>query len=257
MDTPKKTSRVVNAILSTVRGPGFLFGISAMLLLAAIPAEATLLRGYLQQNITTETSPVVQNHAAVHPPHLTPSAPSASAEDVTRYGASIGTTGGVQSDNGLKEPQSIRRLNGINGMIAANSFPASFEGAWRCVTVVIDSAIPTVRVGERIESQVAFLPQNDGRIVAHWNQTGWGETAEAINSVSNVEANMERTNYYFERDRSTGWAARSRDHYLQISQNKIAADSDVDQFVGGQFLGQYRTKSMLFRLESNLALAPQ
>jgi len=87
---------------------------------------------------------------------------------------------------------------GLQGAITqSDSFPPSFAGAWKCVTVVVDSAVDTVAVGQRVESKVRFMAQPDGRVLAKWQQPGWTEASEQITRVSDREAALDRTNYFF------------------------------------------------------------
>jgi hypothetical protein len=208
-------SRIGGGIATFVRGPFFLSVISVVLLAVAIPAQATLLRGYLQQS----TSAV------------------AVGED-------------YQPDSVNPESTKLHRA-----MIAENSFPQTFAGVWKCVTVVVDSAVASIPVGQRLESAVNFVQTNDGRVVARWEQQGWTEAQASVVPVSANEVNLERTNYFTESGLRGGWAAHSRDKYLQIDANRIAATSMVEQFIDGKFLGQYQTKSMLYRVSGDLALA--
>lgn len=198
MAAPKPMQKLANATLAFVRGPAFLSIISVVLLAATIPAQATLLRGYLQEGEGTK----------LH-----------------------------------------------RSMIVENSFPQAFAGLWKCVTVVVDSAVPSVPVGQRVESAVNFEETTDGRVVAKWEQPGWTEAQSSVVPMSQNEVSLERTNYYMDHGLKGGWAAHSRDRYLQLDANRISASSQVEQFIDGRFLGQYKTKSMLYRLNGDLALA--
>jgi hypothetical protein len=136
-------------------------------------------------------------------------------------------------------------------MLMHDSFPPQFAGVWKVVTVVVDSAISSVPVGQRIESSVSFEQARDGRVLARWEQPGWTEANESVTPMSQNEVALERTNYY---KGGGAWAAHSRDRYLQLDSNRIAADSQVEQFVNGDFVGRYQTKSMLYRMSGNLAM---
>lgn len=217
MGTPKPIKAILNATLVFVRGPAFLSIISLVLLAATIPAQAALLRGYLQQG---------------------PAATASSGED-------------FQSDSIGIAPEATKLHR---AMIADNSFPQAFAGAWKCITVVVDSAVSSIPIGHRVESAVNFVQTNDGRVVARWEQPGWTEAQSSVVPVSDNEVSLERTNYYMEHG-ATAWAAHSKDRYLQIDANRIAASSQVEQFIGGRFLGQYQTKSMLYRVSGDIALA--
>lgn len=201
---PNPLAAKLNATLKFVHSPSFLGIISMVLLLATIPAQAGLLKGYLHTGSTTPDEEATKLHRS---------------------------------------------------MIRDNSFPETFAGLWKCVTVVVDSAVSSVPIGQRVESEVSFVEQKDGRIVARWEQPGWTEAQASVHPMSPREVSLERTNYYMNHGLNGGWAAHSRDRYLQIDANRIAASSHVEQFIDGKFLGQYQTRSMLYRVSEDLALA--
>lgn len=229
MVTPKPIQNLINGTLAFVRGPFFLSVISVVLLAITVPAQATLLRGYLQTG------------------------PQPSEELST-----VEATDSAEFDNDVIIPKRLTSPEATRlhrAMIAENSFPPAFAGLWKCVTVVVDSAVSSIPVGQRVESAVNFVRTNDGRVVAHWEQPGWTEARANVVPLSDNEVSLERTNYYVTHGPSAGWAAHSRDRYLQIDANRIAASSNVEQFIDGKFLGQYETKSMLYRVSGDLALA--
>jgi hypothetical protein len=134
-----------------------------------------------------------------------------------------------------------------DGHLAANSFPVSFEGVWRCVTTVVGSGVTKVPVGETMQSEVQFLPQSDGRVLAQWREPGWTEGQEQISALSDHEVALTRVNHYVD-DSDGQWSARSQDHYLQVGTDRMLANSRVEQFDEGQYLGSYTTRSVLYRL---------
>jgi hypothetical protein len=139
----------------------------------------------------------------------------------------------------------------LNAAIQADSFPSTFEGTWQIQTEVTDSAVETVQAGQKLVSNIDFIRKPDGRIVANWNQPGWTETKVSITSYSTSEAMTDRTTYYYGERMNGSWAARSRDSFTQIEPNKMIAKSYVDQYIDGNYLGRYRTKSVLFRHTDN------
>jgi hypothetical protein len=235
MATRNPIGSFLNATLTFVRGPLFLSILSVVLLALTIPAQATLLRGYLQDSSVPVAGEDVQSDS------IALDAVGAEASG-TRYLAQPAVEA-VQ-----KEATKLHRA-----MIADNSFPLTFAGMWKCVTVVVDSAVSSVPVGQRVESSVNFVQTNDGRVVARWEQPGWTEAQSSVVPLSQNEVSLERTNYFTQRG-ANQWAAHSRDRYLQLDQNRIAASSQVEQFIGGEFAGRYQTKSMLYRVSGNLAM---
>src|SRR5579885_1475052 len=129
-----------------------------------------------------------------------------------------------------------------------NSFPRNFSGKWQCVTRVIDSGVNSVEVGTELVSEVEFQEIQDGRVIARWQQPGWTETQASILSWSAREAQVDRTNYYFADGYNGSWASRSRDHFLQVNEDRMECRSYVDQYIDGRYLGRYRTISILTRM---------
>lgn len=129
-----------------------------------------------------------------------------------------------------------------------NSFPANYSGRWQCVTKVVDSAVETVAVGTEMVSEVCFVEVPDGRVVARWVQPGWSETQASAMSWSSREAQTDRTSYYFGEGMNGSWASRSRDHFMQVGQDKLECKSYVDQYMDGRYIGRYRTISTLTRV---------
>jgi hypothetical protein len=238
--------KVLSATLTFVRGPIFLSMLSVVLLAVAIPAQATLLRGYLQQSVADAAKGGGEDMQANS---IVMDAIGAEASGSKYISPDEEHAASGTAQQGQEAPVESGKLH--RAMLADNSFPQTFAGMWKCVTVVVDSAVSSVPVGQRVESAVNFEQTNDGRVVARWEQPGWTEAQSSVVPMSQNEVALERTNYY----RNGGsWAAHSRDRYLQLDANRIAADSQVEQFINGQFLGRYETKSMLYRMSGNIAM---
>ncbi len=145
----------------------------------------------------------------------------------------------------INQPQPVRVVE--SGLLN-NTFPRSFEGTWKCETLVTESGVDTVMAGSKLVSDVQFARTADGRIVARWNQPGWTETQANAMTFNAKEARVDRTSYYYGEGVNGAWAARSRDHFVQIGPDTIAVKSYVDQYIDGQYVGRYRTASMLHRI---------
>lgn len=140
-----------------------------------------------------------------------------------------------------------------------DSFPADVQGGWQCVTVVIDSLVDTVPVGQKMVSRMDFVRATDGRVVARFQQPGWTEAQESVTAFSTTQYQMDKTNYYYGDHVNGAWAARSRDRYQLLERNRMIAESEVDQYIDGRYVGRYRTRSSLLRLDAgieNVALHP-
>lgn len=143
----------------------------------------------------------------------------------------------------------------LTGTVYSGSFPATYEGNWRCVTVVTDSTIESVPNGQQMESEIQFLRSHDGRILAKWNQAGWVESQANVTAWNATEAQIDRTDYYYGEGFNGNWAARSRDRFAQVDRAKMMAQSYVDQYIDGRFMGRYRTKSTLYRQDNQRDVA--
>jgi len=138
-----------------------------------------------------------------------------------------------------------------------NTFPKTYTGTWSSQTTVVDSTAPQVMAGQVISSDVIFYPTADGRVQARWNQPGWVETQTVACSFgkNHEEAKSDRTTYYFGDNAQGSWAARARDQFAQTAKDTITAKSYVDQYIDGQYVGRYRTISVLKRTSSDPAIA--
>jgi len=150
------------------------------------------------------------------------------------------------------QPQSDP-TSGAQEVPVANSYPDAYQGSWHCVTTVTDSGVQTVPAGQIMTSDVNFAKVPDGRIVAKWTQPGWTETQASITRFNKTDARVDRTNYYTADGMENSWAARSRDQFSLTQPGAIMAQSYVDQYVDGQFVGRYRTKSVLHKQPTEIA----
>jgi hypothetical protein len=196
--------------------------LASMIAFPAQSAETNVLHGYVEQKAESQTAPSTTPNNAPNP------APSTDS-----------ISGGVEA-------------------LIPESYPSSYQGSWHCITTVVDSGVPAVATGQVMLSDVTFARQADGRVTAAWTQPGWTESTSSVTSFSASEARVDRTNYFVSKDLDQSWAARSRDQFTQTSRQTIAAKSYVDQYVDGQFVGRYRTTSLLQKAPgSDLAYAPQ
>jgi hypothetical protein len=138
-----------------------------------------------------------------------------------------------------------------------NTFPKTYTGTWSSQTTVVDSTAPQVLAGQVINSDVVFYPTSDGRVQARWNQPGWVETQTVASSFGkdHSEAKSDRTTYYFGENAQGSWAARARDQFALTAPDTITAKSYVDQYIDGQYVGRYRTVSVLKRTSSDPTVA--
>ncbi len=133
------------------------------------------------------------------------------------------------------------------GALTPNTFPPHFQGYWSCETTITESSIATILPGTKIQSELVFYPTADGRVEARFSQSGWVNNKCLAVAFNGNEAKADRTSYYFGEKIQGAWAARTRDQFLQENDNLITAKSYVDQYLDGQYLGRYRSVSILRR----------
>lgn len=161
--------------------------------------------------------------------------------------ASAGTMlHGHLEEMAVKQPSMNEQKLSISSI--PNSFPYSFAGIWRCETTVVDSGVTTILPGQKSISEISFKHSPDGRTVASWAQPGWTEAEASQVSFSAEKARVDRTNYYWGDGVKGAWAARSRDDFTRVSDNQMISKSYIDQYIDGQFVGRYRTTSVLYRI---------
>ncbi len=134
-----------------------------------------------------------------------------------------------------------------DGAQQTQAFPSTYEGLWRCQSTVIDSQINIVPTGHKLTSVIRFVRNASGILTAQWVQPGWNETQTSVQKFNESEAKLDRTNIY-SGDGNSSWAARSQDVFTQIDDATMVAQSEVDQYMDGVYIGRYRTESILSRI---------
>ncbi len=135
----------------------------------------------------------------------------------------------------------------------SNSFPNEYLGTWNCITTVTASSVPIVEIGHKTYSNINFAFDKSQNIIAKWNQPEWTESQSAITSFNNQESQVERTNYYWGENMQGSWATRSKDAFRQVNPNYMMATSEVDQYYQGQYIGRYKTESILCRTTNTIS----
>lgn len=135
----------------------------------------------------------------------------------------------------------------LNASVQNDCFPESYEGNWRCDTVVTDSAVQTVIPGQKVQCEVRFVKDSAGKVVSVWNQDGWTEGQSTVKAFNTLEAQMDRTSFQNNQSSEGMWAARARGNFTQVNGAAIIAHSVVDQYIDGQYVGRYHTTSILRR----------
>ena len=141
------------------------------------------------------------------------------------------------------------------GLARTDSFPDAYEGQWQCETTVVDSAVGAVVPGVKTVSLVSFARNAAGAITSSWQQDGWAEGQSTVTAFNTNEAQLDRTSYYMVGSNAGLWAARARGQYTKVANDDIVAKSVVDQYMDGQYVGRYRTTSVMRRLRPEVDMA--
>lgn len=200
------------------------------------------IKGENQTNSQVDQTSTKRNSISPNQSNLTPASPASLASP----------TGPARRSNYRRRPE-VNRASVPSKYpdlgIPRNSFPASFLGRWSCITKVINSACKDVLTGTEMNSEVRFLKNEKGCVVADWVQPGWTESQAYTVAWSLKEARVDRTCYYFADGVDGAWASRSRDHFLLKNNKEMVCKSYIDQYFDGRYLGRYRTVSILKRIK--------
>lgn len=222
------------------------------------PAQAFILEGKVERTGKTGKSDDAQSTAAGVPTY-TPGRPATTMPPLiygspripTVYSHHATPAQAVPSKPAATAPRTVAyarpSVGSVNPITPPNSFPAGFEGRWHCVTRVIDSAVDTIAVGTELVSEVNFVRLQGGRVVARWLQPGWTETQASAVKWNENEARVDRTSYYFGEGMNGSWGSRARDQFVQTGSLSMECKSYVDQYLDGNYIGRYRTISVLTR----------
>ncbi len=118
------------------------------------------------------------------------------------------------------------------------------EGNWKCVSQVVGSNVAGVAAGSVVESAVKYTRDGRGNLVEYWSQDQW---TPASSAVVKLDTDLMTSTHESISPAANGaaWSARSHDMYKIIAPDRIVAQSIVEQFVNGQFVGRYKTASVL------------
>lgn len=243
-------------------GLGIMLAVVGLGVLSSAPAQAHLLNGHVEavdiDNASDDTTKGANSNPGSNLPSVTTGGalpwngtyqtPSTGSAAPTSVKVSGPTVTNLQNPGTPAVAYARPPVGAAQAPVMANSLPRGFSGRWQCATKVVDSAVDTVAVGSELLSAVDFAELKDGRVAARWLQPGWTETQATALSWTAREAQVDRTSYYFGEGMNGAWASRSRDHFVQVSPDRLECKSYIDQYMDGRYLGRYRTVSVLTRI---------
>lgn len=119
-------------------------------------------------------------------------------------------------------------------------------GGWNCTSQVVASSCPTVSPGTVIESFIHYLRNTQGAVVQNWQEPGWTPAASAIFKLSDwTFATQKESSIQTAQGRVT---ARSQEKLKVVNPNTMVAESTVHQYLNGQFIGPYKTNSVMHKV---------
>lgn len=121
-----------------------------------------------------------------------------------------------------------------------------FQGLWESTTQVTASNVPAVQPGTVVHSNVQYVKGAKGQLVEMWKEEGWAPSSSAMVTFDQDLAKVSHTSY--SGGGRSGWSAKTNDTMKMVDPNTIIAQSVVDQYSTGRLIGQYKTESVLRRI---------
>lgn len=125
----------------------------------------------------------------------------------------------------------------------------NFIGNWEMKTIVTESSCPEIIIGSTTESELTIIKNSKKDLLfAHWDGGVWTSSNSILKPLSQMEALTERaTELRF--DDNNSWKAVLVDHLTLEEDNKMHSESLVKQYKNGILIGEYKTFSILTKIE--------
>lgn len=131
----------------------------------------------------------------------------------------------------------------------------NITGKWEMQTIVTNSNTPFVLVGSTTESNLEIKPilnlkSNNIFLKAYWEGGNWEKSIGTIKTLSKNEAITERVTKMKTKD-NNNWRAILIDHLYIDNENEniMHLESIVTQFKNGVEIGEYKTYSILTKID--------
>ncbi len=153
--------------------------------------------------------------------------------------------GGVQTDTVLPVKQPLMQAS-LSADAQRNARAQALLGTWQSSTQVVGSTLPSIAPGTVVESLVQYSRDARGNLVESWCEQGWSpSSATVVNLDSAVMTTSHQSSFS---GRNDGWSARTHDAFRMVSPTTMVGESIVEQYINGQFAGQYKTTSVLHKI---------
>lgn len=131
--------------------------------------------------------------------------------------------------------------------------PNEFFGKWKMQTIVTESGCPYIIVGSTTESNLEIKPTvktlvKKYLLKAFWKGGKWKDSKGFIKILNEKEAITERVTEMKTKDKNT-WKAILIDHLHLKDNNQIHSESIVIQYKNNEMVGEYKTFSILTKIE--------
>lgn len=132
-------------------------------------------------------------------------------------------------------------------------FKDKFSGKWLMQTIVTDSECPYIFTGSTTESKLEIKPlfinkTNNNLFKVRWQGGKWTSSNSVIKLLNEKEGITERVTK-LETNDNNNWKAILIDHLYLDEENNMHSESIVTQYKNGIEVGEYKTFSILTKLE--------
>jgi len=149
--------------------------------------------------------------------------------------------------NWVQHPGNITRATAIQLVASKAEYRSSIAGEWEVITKVIWSDCPYVQEGTSSESKITFHDIN-GTLFPEWSAHDWQLVRDkSIDFNHDMSLHWERESKLVEQNQY--WFVKSINDF-RYNRDKFIGKSVHKQYLNGEFVGSYITKSYLIKSKS-------
>jgi hypothetical protein len=152
--------------------------------------------------------------------------------------------GGVQANSTVAPQQRLLLAANVSQAARRDARARALEGVWQSSTEVTGSTVPSIMPGTVVHSMVQYTRDVRGNLVESWCEEGWAPSSASVVKLDNAIMTTSHMSTQGAR-RGCSWSACTHDAFKMVSPDTMVAESIVDQYIDGQFAGQYKTSSIL------------
>jgi hypothetical protein len=149
--------------------------------------------------------------------------------------------------NWVQHPGNETRATAIQLVASKAEYRSSIAGEWEVITKVIWSDCPYVQEGTSSESKITFHDIN-GTLFPEWSAHDWQLVRDkSIDFNHDMSLHWERESKLVEENQY--WFVKSINDF-RYNRDKFIGKSVHKQYLNGEFVGSYITKSYLIKSKS-------